>query len=113
MITKFKIFETISTQPTLGDYVIIDGTGTDKYAAYKDFVDNNVGKIIKVASEYHGSDGKIFTVKYDNIPDILKFKNLNFFYTDDTRKCTVQHFKYWSDDKEELESIIGAEKYNL
>lgn len=110
MIIKFKIFETISTQPNLGDYVIIDGA--DKYDEFNDFVKNNVGRIIKVGRE-HGGNGKVFTVKFENIPERLTYQKLNFFYTDGTRKCTAQHFKYWSDNKEELESLISAEKYNL
>jgi hypothetical protein len=109
MITRFKIFETVSTQPNLGDYVILMALpGSDFYK----FVNFNVGKIIKIARE-HGGRGYNFTVEYENIPKILSFHEQNYFYTDNTRKCTTQEFKYWSDNKEELETLINAEKYNL
>jgi hypothetical protein len=110
MITKFKIFETINGQPNQGDYVILDAEDKDK--EFGEFVSNNVGKIIQIGRE-HGGNGKVFLVKWENIPERLKYEQRNFFYKDGTRECTAQHFKYWSDNKEELETLINAEKYNL
>lgn len=113
MIIKFKIFETVSTQPNLGDYVIIrDPFSQGGPSEFFNFTGNNIGKIIKIGKE-HGGTGKVFTVKYENIPERLSFSKLNFFNKNNERDCTARDFTYWSEDKDELQVILDAEKYNL
>ena len=113
MITKFKIYEAINQgKPKVGDYVILNYSETNTNDIKKSlFIDNSVGKIFRKEEEF-------FYVRYYNIPEeILKdFKysdysdgirvgNSVFIHTDD--------ILYWSEDKEELEVILTAKKYNL
>jgi len=118
MITRFKIFETVSTQPNLGDYVIIYNARGDSQAldVYNRFVSENIGEIVDIKDQHNGlktPSGQIYIVKFENIPEILSFSKTNYFRRNNTSDYTTQNFKYWSDNKGELETLINAEKYNL
>jgi hypothetical protein len=114
MITNFKIFETVSTQPNLGDYVILfpKNGSSEALSVYNKFISENVGEIVEIRRE-HGGTGYIYFVKFENIPEILSFSHTNYFRKNNTSDYTTQHFRYWSENKEELEAILSAEKYNL
>ena len=117
MITKFKIFESISKSPELGDYVIVDFTSfkRDDELLY-DLYLNNVGQIVGV-----NSDESMYDVKWENAPKFEdKFRKNYFGRLGNTRQYHIDWFVCWSDNKKELEEYLSdlrlkeeAIKYNL
>lgn len=102
MITKFKIFETISLPIKVGDYVLIDYEQSTR-KEIRDFYSSNICKVIKIGRE-HGGSNLIFTIKFDKgLPGII------------SDEMSIQYYKIkcWSDNKEELEALITSKKYNL
>lgn len=126
MITNFKVFEQSSNfikdkiyemnegNPQVGDYVICGGDDLscqDKSTCgysnkERDFMFNKIGRIIKI-----GSSGTYpYAVTYDDIPSELNNGDI-----------TSQSFilvgsniiTYCSNDKEELEQILTANKFNI
>ena len=83
MITEFKIFEAVHESPKKGDYVIIENQ-------------LNIGQIVFV-NVHRGPTMMEYQV-------IFGGKILNVSMID---------IKYWSDNKEELESILATIKYNI
>ena len=95
----------IISGPEAGDYVIIDaitcGFSEDKIQ----YLQNTIGKIEKIAD----SEPK-YLVHFDNLPNcfygpVTDRENLISFYT--------KELYDWSKNKEELETILNAKKYNL
>ena len=118
MITRFKIFENLNEgKPDVGDYVICKyklgdyGYGSEKMT---NFLENSIGKIVLNMKDKNNFD---YLITFDNIPKrILKFFRTP--YAEDKYKGSVLWFgltriKFWSKDKEELEALIQANKYNL
>ena len=119
MITQFKIFENVNHgEPEVGDYVICH-SHMDFFYEVNDFTKTNIGEIIKIDSqvdkykyEYDDNIDVIYMVKYENVPktlDFLVFKD----YDCDSFVMYKDDIKYWSKNKEELEKVIEAEKYNI
>ena len=80
--------------PEVGDYVICDSTNFD---SLKDLVKNNIGKLIQIEKVTHDDDN--YYIKYtENENDIVFWRS---------------EILYWSKNKEELEDILKAQKYNL
>ena len=110
MITNFKIFENICVQPKVGDYVMI------KPEIYKDafenvellykFFDNQIGQIKKILKN-HNNKKIEYVVDFENVPDELNFEPSDDFL------FILDDFKCWSDNKEKLEIMINAKKYNV
>jgi len=102
-----KTFESID-EPKEGDYIIAK---LPNHLAYKDtaeiFCHNNIGQIIGII--YNNIDKPIYKVKYENVPAGLKISNLN----NNIRGFFKKDFELWSKDKEELEAMIAAKKYNI
>ena len=105
MITKFKLFEELNAgEPEVGDWIIVNNKD---YSTY-DFINSSIGYIWK---KYEFSA----LVKYVDIPiDQQK----NFMFTDGSKignsiMLSIGDIVYWSKNKEELEHIIQAKKYNL
>ena len=117
MITNFKIFEDLfscaSRVPVVGDYVIFQLKDyiTHKFKFVKvnadsfpsislndmyEFFNINIGEIIKMEESGIGYN---IGVKYDK--DIFEFSLM------------LSEIRYCSKDKNELESLISAKKYNL
>jgi len=104
-----KRFENINT-PQVGDYVIAS-LKTDKDIGI--FIANNIGQIVAISEN---DINKLYTVKFFNIekdiekffftePEYGEYMTLMFFY-----KYEILAF---SKNKEELETILNANKYNL
>ena len=95
MITNFKIFENISVPYKVGDYALI------KMQWRGIMYDNLLCKIISNESPYRtpGVDIKVKILNNDN------FK-YDYIIQKDYLIC-------WSENKEELETLIDAKKYNL
>ena len=101
MITKFKLYEEINqNEPEEGDYVICSEYEKD----IKDFIENNVGQYVhyEVGARYP------YDIEY-NIPDNI----IKIYFENNCRRFSFDEIKYWSKDKDELESFLAAKKYNL
>lgn len=121
MITKFKLFENISQKLKIGDFVICKYYSNNDYQKLSDFISKNIGILMKkdggdtVKVEYFpisNEDKKIFR-KYrkdqgfDNPKSKFNFSPDNYLIFD------LDEVEYWSNNKEELETLIQANKYNL
>jgi len=97
MITKFKIFENINeSEPEVGDYVIVDIT----VAPYKNLSNELLNRIDKINQNIC----KITEIKTK--PGTCYILN-NYWYS------SRSDIKCWSKNKEELEPILLAKKYNI
>ena len=88
-------------KPEVGDYVICDSKFKEEY----EFIKDKVGQIIKIDNtmEYHK-----FLITYNNIPNVMadgKIKNDNYI--------RIKYILYFSKDREELESILNTNKFNI
>jgi hypothetical protein len=89
MITKFKIYETInSEEPQIGDYVLMN------------YFENDIGQIVDIVK---AGLGMITINKY-----VINFDNAGL-----KTNFIKNHIKYWSSNREDLELILNARKYNL
>jgi len=97
-----KLMNNKKDYPMVGEYILAnDESGSQKA---KDFVNNNIG----LCTGFHRGDSFPFEVEYENLtPYIEQFFNKN--KTNFNRKEIL----YWSDNKEELEAILQAKKFNL
>lgn len=106
MITNFKIFETINEgDPKIGDYVLL------KYDKFKNdmtnFLNDHIGKIIFI-------DEKLYRIEYYDVPDTINYR-FHYYKTNNSYTKTIEkrYISYWSKNREELEELLAAEKYNL
>ena len=115
MITKFKIYEAINVgNLEIGDYVIC------REKLYGDviiqnFINNNIGKFVKKQSEHTLADN-CYGIEYDNVPEDL-LDNFDLDWRENPRKpirwMKRKEIKKWSKNKEDLEHLVTANKYNL
>jgi hypothetical protein len=111
-----KTYEKIFTfgVPEPGDWVIIDYSSSIS-SPIDNFVKNNVGQIIGTGfwgyEDVNGNEQEVLTfeIEYFNIPIHLK----KHFIAGGSIEVERKNIKSWSKNKEELELIINAEKYNL
>jgi len=117
-----KTYEEVNiNEPEVGDYAIIKNDSiyfnttpwkSENDINYLNFIKSSIGYIFKKPNKTS------YLIKFENIPDIynkyfqfsdysdgLKFGNSILVYDDD--------IEYWSKNKEELEHILAANKYNL
>jgi len=95
----------------VGDYVIIKMWGHSS-SALTSFINNNIGQVAYLSSL------KIdVTLKYDNIPNVLRihFTNPGSLATDRRLSKTFHsnEIEYYSKDKKEMELMLKVKKYNL
>ena len=103
MIINFKIFEAINKgKPEVGDWVICHNRGRSTNLEFSS--ENYIGKIIELKNKHFEED--MFLIKYENedLPETLK--KVPIYYSE-------KYIKYWSKNKEDLETILAANKYNL
>ncbi len=107
MITKFKIFENISTRPEVGDWVMMDGElFKDGAKIFYNYIKDRIFQIENIFRQQGGTD-KRYKLKIKNIPDELTgVFNKN-------REWEGHNFKCWSNNKEELEQLLTNKKYNI
>lgn len=105
-----KTFEKINVnKPKAGDYVICGG----EYSSNMNFINHIKNSIGLVTSIDKNSYEKLFIIKYDY--DYNQF-DLEIEYNEnkmDLYTTRINDIKYWSKNKEELELILAANKYNL
>ena len=101
MITKFKIYEENIDEPQIGDYVICsekDNQTLDKR------LKTQIGKIIRFVNN---DLPNIYLVQFEKIPSIFHHYDTN------CRSMALDEILYHSKNKEDLEHILKANKYNL
>ena len=85
-------------KPEVGDYVICyDGLNYRE----NEFIKDKIGKII----DYVNNHIYQYWIIYDNIPDSLRDGKFN---GEDYLLVSNNSIKYWSNDREELESILNT-----
>lgn len=105
-----------SQLPEIGDYVICEDESIALDEETKEFISNNIGKIINIFTKGITKGSKtIYIVKYENIPNIAKqwFGLFSACDSDDTRQMDLSEIIKFSKNKEELEEYLVAKKYNL
>jgi hypothetical protein len=115
MITKFKIYEVYKEpknwytegEPRLNDYVILNINWYSAELNY--FLNNCIGQICKLKKDTKNPDHIQYQIIYENVPEKFKKTYLqhNRFYV---YKAQINDF---SSNKEDLEAILAANKYNL
>jgi len=99
-----KTYESLSDKPEIGDYVICEDEEIISNNTFRPFIKNNIGQIIEIDEK-----PPEYNIKYENIPTHL----LNDYFYDDARYFYRKEIKYFSDNKEDLEILMNANKYNL
>ena len=101
-----KRFETVHTKPKVGDYVICEEDEESTLSDIKLIINNNVGKVVS----YDSNNKYQYDVLYDvDIPEKIESQ----FIYGNQRQMKTHEIIYWADNKEELEVILNANKYNL
>jgi hypothetical protein len=105
-----KTYEKNNNNPQIGDYVICSSiSGGHKL---NNFLSQNIGQYIE---ENNPSQSKVsslwaYIIKYENIPNSLISANFN---GKNYRYVTRNEIIMWSPNKEDLETYIDQNKYNL
>ena len=112
MITEFRLYEINNNEPELGDYVICNNNDrSDDLEEINYFIDNNIGQIINNKSIKY--TGYPYIVKYSNIPTEFSIYTCYEYDTNDNIQFNRSEILYWSKNKEELESILNTNKFNI
>lgn len=109
------------SKPKVGDWCICKenlSLTIEEEVEVDNFLNTNVGEIIAIRNDD-------YLVKYTNIPKSL-ISWFTFFWKGvekmkytmpvdgiGCRRMNISEIKYWNKDKEELEIMINANKYNL
>jgi len=109
-----RIFE---NNITVGEYVLINinGNSTVGSKEFMNFINNNIGRIIKIKDINKWSEFNIY-VEYENVPyDIKNYSS--FIYNEENDKPYIIVRRGFiianHKDKNKLEAIIAAKKFNL
>jgi len=131
MITKFKLYESINIgEPEVGDYVLchLEEDDSNEQKITSNFLNKNIGILVKIdknKDKFEVYDN--YKVKFDEEFDYysqwnnlaISFdNNLSSVEFDDDHVNNVASFyldeiDHWSKNKEDLEHIVQAKKYNL
>jgi len=104
----------------VGDYFIVTDTHTDQYSdEYDEFLDYHIGIISKINRSVYYAPGK----KYNNYQSKVPFIHGKFLFDSSDTPEVIDYFDRMhtfridviksSPNKEDLEAIIQAKKYNL
>jgi len=91
-------------EPIVGNYVLCEEK-SDRNPELRNFIKNNIGKIIN----FDGGKSSLYTIEYENIPNNLKIAS----FTADTRLMDRDEIIHFSRDKNFLQTLLDANKYNL
>jgi len=113
MITKF--FEYIEPknwykegEPKLYDYVLLDINWYRNDKNFDYYLNNTIGQISKIKKYSKDYSANEYQILFDNPPSefkLLKHNRLSYVKT--------KQIKYFSSNKEDLETILNSNKYNL
>ena len=115
------IYENFKKEPETGDYVICKEKSLIKDVDVCDFISNNIGRIFHYINndeldEYSVSKDYRYIIKYDNVPANINkyFRGMEGFkQPEKSRRMSRDEIIYWSKNREDLEAILDAKKYNL
>jgi len=99
-----KYFENIE-EPQVGDYVICEEL-SNLTPDICNFISSNIG-IIEYTKNDDGETS--YYIKYENVPEDIFFLTLR----NNKRDMSREEIIHFSKNKEDLEYIINANKYNL
>jgi len=107
-----KEYENLNNnEPEEGDYVICKDIFISGYRMSKKLLDlflsNNIGRIERINININR-----YYIVYDNIPEGCK-NSFMTYHNFQVRDFFRKEIKYWSKDREDLEVILQANKYNL
>lgn len=106
-----KSYENIQEEPQVGDYIIMH-TITIEPNAFK-FINNNIGQILTIEPGL-SQNKKLLSIAYDNVPaEITEWFNWDSFIMKYVKRFSDRFIVAFSKNKEDLEHIIDAKKYNL
>lgn len=114
-----KIYEKFAVHH---DYVAIDPNGIrsepDEYDSrhkkiFHEFVNSNVGSVISFYTD--NQSGKIYRIGYRNEPPREIFRYFLYDHGTKMRALSIRGNKilYYSKNKEDVETFLSANKYNL
>ena len=102
-----KLFEEYKKEPKVGDYVICTLSHmSNSRVEYVNFISVNIGRVIKINLNTQFK----FKVKY-NDADYQKLIKLDI--PNNPSNWSLKGILFFSSNKEEMEIIIQANKYNL
>lgn len=101
-----KQFEERKNTPKVGDYVICTDKCDDSDPKRTEFVNNHVGRIVSTENELFNELYPIRVIYEKNLP--LPYENHENEYI-----CSYEEILFCSKDKEEVEVLLYAKKYNL
>lgn len=104
-----KTYENTIGKPKLGDYVICsENANYDMH----EFISKNIGKIVLTVYQPTNTVKYDYLVQYNNIPE-----NLNIYFEDygasNARPMDIDEITEFSENRENLEFVLNANKYNL
>jgi hypothetical protein len=107
-----KSYEELNNEPQIGDYVycyLEDHTVND----FLNFINSSIGKLIDVRYNYDNTSS--YAIMYENIPKNIKFwfDNNIFSFENNMEEPGLASIKFWAKNKEDLEDMLAADKYNL
>ena len=111
-----KTYETIEDELQIGDFVICKEKensytysiySQDDYEKLQYFLENNIGLIKKKGKR--ATSQPYYKVFYDYLPDNIK----QYFSPKNLRPIYKEEILYHSSNKEDIEQILNAKKYNL
>ena len=111
-----KLFkESIEQEPKKGDYILYNMTWNVESKLSK-FLNNTIGQIANITKNKQDYDIVIF-YNSEDIPEELKYIELQPANKKDTKFYRIaiinkEHF-YYNKNKEKLETLLTANKYNL
>jgi len=112
-----KKYEEVSDNLQIGDYVICVCTSfTD--GKIKKFIDTNIGKYVRYITNIKDVvDDFRYAIEYDNVPpELYRYSDIFSYESGIENIClrvSRNEIIEYSKNKEDLEAIINANKYNL
>ena len=113
-----RLFEDINVKLKVGHWVICKDVDSDD-KTLSEFLSNNIGRYIRTRTKYDINTVDVspkfsYMIQYYNIPNYLE-EDFHFGEPDDMdcRIMCKEEILFWSKNKEDLEFIINANKYNI
>jgi len=115
-------YEAVTPQPRIGDYVLceLDPIVNDQDKKLINFVENNIGVIIerKLTKSSFGEYNRkkfFYSIEYENMRAGRDYDSTYSMKDGTTNVILVfrTEIQYFSNNREDIEAILTAKKYNL
>jgi len=123
MITKFQIFEKINIgEPIPDDYVICGPMGrvnANKFPnidALNSYITTHIGRVANMYENNRANKGCVIEYNFDTIPVELIDDYFHLWRGSDHPnfyRTELDDIQYWSNNKEDLESILKGKQFDL